>query len=351
MAADLRPPTILAARAPRPPADLRRRRRADRRPHLRRRPRPRDRRRSPRSTAWASSCCSDARHRRRVDHRQRGAGGRRIARAASASSTSMPGRRRQAAALARARARSSRSRRAIARTSATTCRTCRCCARAVSRSPFRTRRPPCASTRTTSTARDGGPGAVREVGELHPARRRVAPRPVASPPRAALAYRQSASANFAGIAAPTWPTIDPIAAGSTAHRLVAGAAAGRPRRAHVLARCAGAAAACRAATASTRHDPDIFVEASARSKLDRRGPAAADPRGARAREHFPDDRPTDVQRALRIAETRAGRPAVTITATRRSSPATARTCSSTGMYAWCAKRRPATAEEQRQPGR
>ena len=105
------------------------------------------------------------RHRRRVDHRQQRAVGR-APRARARRRAARAGRRGQARAVGSAARELGARRPPPARTSATTCRTCRSSPAAASASASRTRRRRCASARITSRARDGGAGAVREVCEL-----------------------------------------------------------------------------------------------------------------------------------------------------------------------------------------
>ena len=207
-----------------------------------------------------------------LDHRQRRAGGRAIARAqlgiaaraCSAPTTSS----RLGALRARARARAARR----ARTSATTCPTCRCSRAAASRStvPARARRG--ARARALRHARaTAAHGAVRELAELilraqgHALDR--------TPGRAPRRRRREADG---ACVRRTARSLDRLAA------LVAGAAAGRPRRAHLLARRAGASRRPRAATAPRATTPTSIVEGFRAVDARRRRPAPQTLVGARA---------------------------------------------------------------------
>ena len=139
-----------AAHARHPPRHLRRRRRADRRPHLRRRPRARVQGLFGAGRAGAQDAGARG-HSRRLDHRQQGAR-RHAPRPAARRASRRTGRRGQGDALGPAARASSGCPPPPARTSATTCPTSRCSTPARSRWPCRTRAPRCARARTTSPA-------------------------------------------------------------------------------------------------------------------------------------------------------------------------------------------------------
>ena len=153
-----------AARARHPPAHLRRRRRADRRAHLRRRRRPRAEG-VQRARRRRHEAADAGRHHRRVDHRQPRAGGD-ASRARARRRSRHPGRRRQAHAVGGAARASSRCRLPPAPTSATIFRTFPSSPAAAS--PCRCPHAP-PSVRAHAhfvTQREGGKGAVRELCEM-----------------------------------------------------------------------------------------------------------------------------------------------------------------------------------------
>ena len=277
------------ARRARAPPDLRRRRRADRRPHLRRRRRPRDEGVLTRSTASGMQAA------------RRSAGiavawitgsrapvGRCIARGASASTHVLLGRRRQARGVGARCARSSAS-------------PPDACAHIGDDLPdipvmraLRLRRRPC-RTRPHAVRAHAHYVTQREGGARRGARARRA-----DPRRAGHARcrrrRRALPDRIRCRDDRTRSLLD------RADRVVAGAAAGRPRGADLLARCAGAAAGAARATAPRGTIPTSSSSASARSSSTPRARAQADAgrQARRALRRRPDDR-------VRRADARAHR--------------------------------------------